>query len=159
MADLAATLQLPDLTAVAHEGGAAEGDPRPVYTFQSDMNHQRLLVRSYTPSDGGPPRLVANVCAGSDRLLSVWDSRTGAFLRALQGPQIIRGSSNLVTYQRCSDGRPRVAAAYHRGVLYIWDGDDYSLLHAIETDAEGRHLQRLAVYEEPTSASTRLVTG
>jgi hypothetical protein len=33
------------------------------------------------------------------------------------------------------------------------------LLHAIHTNPGGHDVSRLAVYEEPTSGSTRLVTG
>jgi hypothetical protein len=56
--------------------------------------------------------------------------------------------------------------------LIIWDGEDFSVLHTIGTgvhtaDDTGVHtagatrmdLFRLAVYEEPISGSTRLVTG
>jgi hypothetical protein len=108
------------------------------------------------PSDGGAPRLVA--VPGTVPALSVWDTGTGAFLGALQGPDDSVVCS-LVTYQRPSDGRPRVAAGSDGGHLCIWDGDDFQLLHTIRANPEGLAVGNLAVYEEPTSGRTRLVTG
>jgi hypothetical protein len=43
------------------------------------------------------------------------------------------------------------------GQLRIWDGDDLRRLHTIKT-ARGNALC-LAVYEEPTAGTSRLVTG
>jgi hypothetical protein len=70
-----------------------------------------------------------------------------------------RRFTELVTYQRASDGRPRIAAGSEKGHLFIWDGDDFSILQAIPTDAEESPIHSLAVYEEPTSGRARLVTG
>jgi WD40 repeat protein len=145
-----------DLTPVAAEAGAAEGDPRPVYTWEGPPASTSSLVRSYAPSNGGAPRLVAGV--GFGHSLGVWDTGTGAFLSALQGPGPDY-SVRCVTYQRSSDGRPRVVAATHPSQLYIWDGDDFRLLHTMRVHPQGRPVRCLAVYEEPTSGSTRLVTG
>jgi hypothetical protein len=64
MAGLVDITDLPDLTPVAAEAGAAEGDPRPVYTWAGPPVEGRSIVRSYPPSDGGAPRLV--VASGSD---------------------------------------------------------------------------------------------
>jgi hypothetical protein len=115
------------------------------------------LVRSYPPSGGGAPRLVADL--GTGVILGVWDTKTGAFLGGLQAPQAAGMFTSLVTYQRPPDGRPRIAAAFGRGRFGVWDGDDFQLLHAIAATAEGRPVRCLAVYEEPTSGRTRLVTG
>jgi WD40 repeat protein len=115
------------------------------------------LVRSYLPSDGGAPRLVA--VAGDDVKLGVWDTGTGAFLGALQGPDPEYESISLLTYQRASDGRPRIAAGLDGGYLSIWDGDDLQAIHIIRATPDEYHLGQLAVYEEPISGSTRLVTG
>jgi hypothetical protein len=139
-----------DLTPVA-----AEGDPRPVYKWTGAWGIELSLVRSYTPSDGGAPRLVATA---GDLILGVWDTGTGAFLGALQGPEPEYESLSLVTYQRASDGRPRVAAGFDEG-LCVWDGDDLRLLHTIHTNSDQYYVGKLAVYEDPTSGSTRLVTG
>jgi hypothetical protein len=157
MAGLVGTVTLPDLTPLAAEAGAAEGDPRPVYKWVGPSHYGSLrLVRSYPPSGGGAPRLVADVGPGA--LLGVWDTGTGAFLGALTGPPGVKETVwSLVTYQRPSDGRPRVAAGSRGGQLCIWDGDDLRVLHSIQISPEGR--ARLAVYEEPTSGSTRLVNG
>jgi hypothetical protein len=106
---------------------------------------------------GAPPRLVANLGPGS--VLGVWDTGTGAFLRALRCPGLPDVIHSLVIYQRPSDDRPRVAAAFGRGRLCIWDGDDFQVLHTIQADPEGFPVSLLAVYEEPTSCRTRLVTG
>jgi hypothetical protein len=95
---------------------------------------------------------------GPDADLGVWDTGTGAFLQALPCPPGARVIDCLVTYQRPSDGRPRVVAGC-AGQLSIWDGDDLQLLHTIPTNAEGQAVYCLAVYEEPTSGSTRLVSG
>jgi WD40 repeat protein len=157
MAGLGGTVTLADLTPVAAEAGAAEGDPRPVYMWTSPSGDEQGLVRSYTPSGGGAPRLVVAAAVGGGATLCVWDTATGAFLGALQGPHHVVCS--LITYQRASDGRPRVAADSREGPLCIWDGDDLKLLHTIRAHPEGYRLDHLAVYEEPTSGRTRLVTG
>jgi hypothetical protein len=88
----------------------------------------------------------------------VWDTGTGACLQALQGRlggQIFRC---LLTYQRPSDGRPRIAAGLYGGHLSIWDGGDFRLLHTIVASAGGQPVRCLAVYEEPTGGRTRLVS-
>jgi WD40 repeat protein len=160
MGGLIGTILMPDLTPVAAEAEAAEGDPRPVYTWSSVPRPWHFTGRdvlcSFTPSDEGAPRLVA-VLSGVD-LLGVWDTGTGAFLQALQGPDESIVWS-LVTYQRPSDGRPKVAAGAEGGRLCIWDGDNFQLVHEIVASAEGRAVLCLAVYEDPASGSTRLVTG
>jgi hypothetical protein len=112
MAGLVDTAFQPDLTPVVAEAGAVEGDPRPVYTWAGPPGSALGLVGSYTPSGGGAPRLVAALGAGAT--LSVWDTGTGAFLGALQGPGGGHGCRSLVTYQRPSDDRPRVAAVFGR---------------------------------------------
>jgi hypothetical protein len=146
---------------VAAEPGAAEGDPRLTYTWQGPAtNEPDMLLRSYTPSDGGAPRLVAYVGAGT--ALGVWDTGTGAVLPALGGAQ--RGEvgvrlTSLVTYQWPSDGRPTIAAGSEQGQLTTVSGDDGRGLQDIPTSTEGRAALCLAMYEEPTSGSTRLVTG
>jgi hypothetical protein len=148
--------QMTNLAAVAAEAGAAEGDPRPLYTKAGPWGIELSLVRSYPPSDGGAPRLVATA---GDVILGVWDTGTGAFLGALQGPDPEYEATGLVTYKRASDGRPRVAAGFDGGRLCVWDGDDLRLLHTIHTNPDERYVGKLAVYEEPISGSTRLVTG
>jgi hypothetical protein len=157
MAGLVGTTVLADLTPVAAEAGAAEGDIRWVYTWEGLPGNWMSKVRSYPPSDGGAPRLVAMV--GTDCCMGVWDTGTGAFLAALQGPEGAGDVDRLVTYQRPSDGRPRIAAGFRRGHLCIWDGDHFQVLHARRTSPEGGYSRCLAVYEEPTSGRTRLVTG
>jgi hypothetical protein len=148
---------LADLTPVAAEAGAAEGDPRQVYTWTGAREYTPGLIRWYLPSDGGASRLVARVRGG--RFIEAWDTGTGAFLGALQGfvPEV--AFTSLITYQPPSGGRPRVAAGSDGGHFCIWDGDDFQLLHAIPTDPGSHLVQKLAVYEEPTTGKTRLVTG
>jgi WD40 repeat protein len=156
--------QLP-LTAMVARAGGAEGDsgaPHLVYTWQGHDNHNLTLVRSYTPSGGGAPRLVATQnYGGQDHhwVLSVWDTGTGACLGALEGPEQRRGFGSLVTYQRASDGRPRIATGSDDGRVCIWDGDDYSMRLKLLADPKGHSVGFLAVYEEPTSRKTRLITG
>jgi WD40 repeat protein len=157
MAGLVGTTVLADLTPVAAEAGAAEGDPRPVYKWTSPSADEDSMVRSYTPSDGGAPRLVVAADVGSGADLCVWDTGTGALVQSLQGPD--RAVWSLLTYQRPSDGRPRVVASSDGGHLCIWDGDDMQLLHTITVSEEGDPVLGLAVYEEPTSGRVRLVTG
>jgi hypothetical protein len=157
MAGLVGTAGLADLTPVAADAGAVEGDPRPVYTWAGPPGTQMNLVGSYLPSNGGAPRLVA-AGGGAGAALGVWDTGTGALLGALEGPGG-RGCRCLLTYQRASDDRPRVATGSNRGHLCIWDGDDLQLLHAMDNSPEAFPVRCLAVYEEPTSGSTRLVTG
>jgi WD40 repeat protein len=157
MAGLVGIAGLADLTPlVAAEAGAAEGDPRPVYTWTGPAGDEQAMMSSYLPSDGGAPRLVA-AGIGGGATLCVWDTGTGALLRALQGPDHVVWS--LVAYQRRSDGSPRIGAGSDEGHLSIWDGDDFQLVHTIRTDREACRLHRLAVYEEPTSGMIRLVTG
>jgi hypothetical protein len=92
--------------------------------------------------------------------LHVYDTGTGALLRALEGPETNQDpTKNLVTYQRPSDGRPRIASGISDERLGIWDGDDFSVLHAIQTNDHGYHVQCVAVYVEPTSGRARLVSG
>jgi hypothetical protein len=157
MAGHAHTLVLPDLTPVAAEAKVAEGDPRPVYTCEGPSWVKMGLVRSYTAADGSDPRLVANV--GLGLTLAVWDTGTGAFLGALQAVERGHDLWSLVTYQRASDGRPRIAAGSSGGRLSIWEGDDFQLLHTIVASANARSVYCLAVYEEPTSGRTRLGSG
>jgi WD40 repeat protein len=145
-----------DLTPVAAEAGA-EGDPRPLYTWAGPWGTGHSLVCSYRPSNGGAPRLV--VVAGDDVKLSVLDTGTGAFLGALQGPDPEHDPTSLLTYQRPSDGRPRIASGSNGGHLSIWDGDDLQVIHTLQVDPNQDYVGKLAVYEEPTSGSTRLVTG
>jgi WD40 repeat protein len=155
-----ATLYLPDLTPVAAEAGAAEGDPRWVYTCPAQPGQQALVLCSYTPTGGGAPRLVAHTRVGAqDQCLSVWDTGSGAFLRALRGPDPRQGFVSLVTYQRPSDGRPRVIAGGDSGQLCVFDGDDFTILHTTPTDSKRYGIGRLAVYEGPVEGGTRLVTG
>jgi hypothetical protein len=52
MAGLVGTVTLGDLTPVAAEAKAAEGDPRPVYTWAGPSGSEMNIVRSYTLSDG-----------------------------------------------------------------------------------------------------------
>jgi hypothetical protein len=157
MAGLIDTTVLPNLTPVAAEAGAAEGEPRPVYTWEGPLDSTPAIVRSYTPSGGGAPRLVAVLGVGS--ALAVWDTGTGAFLGALRAPGGTNGCRSLVTYQRPSDDGPRVAAAFGRGRFGVWDGEDFRLLHLVVADPEGRPVRCLAVYEDPTGGSTRIVSG
>jgi WD40 repeat protein len=149
MAESAGTVTLPDLVPVAAEVGAAEGDPRLVYTWigpsRGAIGHGPLVH----PVRWGRSPLVYNI--GPDTTLGVWDTGTGAFLGALQGPGPgPNDSESFITYQRPSDG-PRIAAGSSRGRLTIWDGDDFQLLHAVQVDAKQRAVTCLAVYEEPTS--------
>jgi WD40 repeat protein len=153
MAGLVGTVTLADLTPVTGKTGAAEGGPRPIYTWAGPSGGEEGTVRSYPPSGGAATRLVAAL----HEYLGVWDTGSGAFLQALQGPDDYVWS--LLTYQRGSDGRPRIAAGSHRSSLRIWDGDDFEVLHNTSTDPEARPLHHLAVYEEPASGRTRLVTG
>jgi hypothetical protein len=157
MAGHADTIILPDLTPVAAEAKAAEGDPRPVYTWAGPSWVKMGMVRSYTAAGGGDPRLVAVLGVGVS--LGVWDTGTGAFLGALPCPSAPGDIFSLVTYQLASDGRSRVAACSGGGHLSIWDGDDFRLLHALMASADARTVYCLAVYEEPISGSTRLVSG
>jgi hypothetical protein len=70
MAGLVGAAPLADLTPVAAETGAAEGDPQPVYTWEGPLDHTLATVRSYPPSNGGAPRLVA--AGGVNADLGVW---------------------------------------------------------------------------------------
>jgi hypothetical protein len=156
---IAETTRLPDLTPVAPEAGLVEGVPRRIYTCQVTTAHRISTLGAYTPSDGSAPRLTANLTLGQDRCVGVWDTGTGAFVRALHGPQRGQEFWSLTTYQRPSDGRPRIAAGSARGHLCVWDGDDFSALHTIETNPEGRSLAKIVVYEDPNTGRTRLVTS
>jgi hypothetical protein len=161
MAETGTTPRLPDLTRVApEERPPAEGEPRLIYTLQVDTDDRRLSCNhlcSYLPSDGSAPRLVTDFRdAGSNRFLGVWDSENGAFLRALpcDSPML------LLAYERHSDGRPRVAVGGCDGCLYDFDGDDYRLLHRFQTNpGQEFPVDNLAVYEDPRSRRTRLVSA
>jgi hypothetical protein len=151
----------PPLTPVVDEDKGAEGDPRLVYTWQGRDRHSLTLVRSCTPSGGGAPRLVATSKEGEGRnsAFNVWDTGNGAFVGALEGSSRNEVLGSLLTYQRASDGRPRIAGGTYGGHLCIWDGDDLSMHHTVETHPMGYSVRFLAVYEEPEGKRTRLVTG
>jgi hypothetical protein len=135
-----------------------EGDSRRVYTWEGNEGDRSVApVRTYLPSNEGVPRLVAAV--GPNGALGVWATGTGAFLGALQNPKSRQEIRSLVTYQRPSDGRLRVAAGSDGGHWCIWDGDDLQLLHSTRTNPEGVAVRCLAVYDDLTSGSTRLVSG
>jgi hypothetical protein len=171
MAGGVAPVRLADLTRVVPKATIATGEPGPLFTWLGPFSYtvdQELA--SYPPSDGAPPRLIAMFqfkdpkSGRLDRLetccLGVWDSDTGAFLRALQSSQPKQCFRRCITYQRPSDGRPRIAAGgLHDGVLCIWDGDDYSILYEIMTAPERAGIRCLMACEEPLSGSLRLVTG
>jgi hypothetical protein len=70
MAEPSDTVRRADLMLVAPEA-EVEGEPRVIYTFQADTNHQTLLLRSYSPSDEGAPRLVANLRGVANSSLGV----------------------------------------------------------------------------------------
>jgi hypothetical protein len=107
MAGLVGTAALLDLTPVAAEAGAAEGDPRPIYTWEGPAGGEEGIVRSYPPSGGGAPRLVAVATELSGASLGVWDTATGAFLGALRGHD--HAVCSLVTYgaRTGAPGSPR----------------------------------------------------
>jgi hypothetical protein len=156
---LAAT-SLPDLTPVAPGGEGAEGDARLVFTWQAETTNTTSfyeLFRSYLPSGGGAPRLIADLPrAGTmdERCLGVWDSGTSALLHVLE-----QSCTSLVTYQRQSDGVPGIAAGLRTGGLHIRDGDDFRLLRTIvPTTGEERQVDRLLVYRDLASGRTRLVS-
>jgi hypothetical protein len=107
MTGLAETIQLPDLRAVAPEEEATEGGARPVLTWACRAGPAPALVSSYTPSDGGAPRLVAAIRTQDGPCVGVWDTGTGAVLQALSAPEDL---TSLVSFQRRSDGRPALAA-------------------------------------------------
>jgi hypothetical protein len=119
------------------------------------------LVRSYNPSGGGAPRVVANFLLeeGPDHYpgLGVWDSGTGAFLHALPRLDLREDVSCLLTYWR-SGGDYRIAAGSTQGRLHVWDEEGRSL-HIVKTNARHLRVGQLAVYEEPTTGRSRLVTG
>jgi WD40 repeat protein len=159
MAELVGATRLPDLTPLAAGGQGGEGDPRPFYTLAYEAGPVFGLLSTYTPSDGGVPRLVVKLDEESTSSLQVWDTGTGAFLRAFEGVEPDEDSKILVTYHRPSDGRPRIAAGMKDGHLCVWDGDDFTALQTVQTNTEGLCVNRLAVYEEPRGGRTRLVTG
>jgi hypothetical protein len=159
VAGLAKTLHLPDLTPVAPEAGAGEGDIRRAFTWHLGDDHSGP-TRGYTPLEGGEARLVEGVTLPGRTCLGVWDTGTGALLRGLQCSPRHRAVWSLVTYRRPSGGRPRTAAGSQGGLLCIYDGEDYSTLCAIQTTPEVHNsVCQLIPYEDPTSGRTRLVTG
>jgi WD40 repeat protein len=154
MAGLVAAPRVWDLTPVAPGVEGAEGDPRPLFTWEPNggqSNGYRVLGSSL-PSDGGAPRLIVDIDEG---YIGVWDTGTGALLHELMPG----GCTSLVTYHRQPDGRPRVAAGTTLGQVLIYDGDDFRLVGTISEEGLGEHIFRVITYEEPTSGRTRLVTA
>jgi hypothetical protein len=151
-----------NLTRVAaREAKGETGSPDLIYTLQADTRRTCNCLGSYIPSHGSATRLVATfTLSPSDFCPGVWDTGTGAFLGALWGAQIDDDYEfwSLITYQRSSDRRPRVAAGTQGGRLCIWDGDDLRILHETEFNRLGDVVQHLAVYEERTGR-TRLVSA
>jgi hypothetical protein len=160
MAELVGT-GLADLTPVPADGGGAEGEPRHLYTLAGTAEEVIGEICSYDTTHGGAPRLIVKPSGGhpGEGLVHVWDSGTGAFLRAWQGRQPYQEFCNLVTYRRPSDGRPRIATGDYGDHVCAWDGDDFSAVLAVSTNAEGHQVQRLLVYEEPMTGRIRLVAA
>jgi WD40 repeat protein len=145
-------MDLPDLSRV----DGHDGEIRPVFTCKVESAETFCLLPSYTPSEGGAPRLVAALMS---RCVAVWDSATGGLLHALEGPSVDYNFTALVTYQRPSDRCPRIAAGFERGDICIWDGDDFTVLQKMQEGAALPRIRALAVYEEPTTGAVRLVAA
>jgi WD40 repeat protein len=162
MTELAGPGPLLELTPVAPDPEArGDDEPNLVFTGQAQKGSGKAyqFLRSYTPSDGGAPRLVVDGDMGALPCLCVYDTGTGALLRTLEAPDLDHWFSCLVTYQRPSDGRPRIAAGSRGGILCIWDGDDFQVLRTVQTNPGRLPVSYLAVYEEPTGGRTRLVSA
>jgi hypothetical protein len=159
MAGPLGSMHLPDLTPAAPEPGALEGRPRHVYTWEIDSGHGGVCLAWYNPLGSGGARLVAGFRLKDGTCLGVWDTGTGAFVGDLRGLPSDYHVRSLVTYERPSDGRPRIAAGSETSYFCIYDGEDYSTLRAVPTTPKYTAVTRLAVYEEPTSGRARLVTG
>jgi hypothetical protein len=154
MAELLDAVRTPDLTPVAPEVERAEGEPRPVFTWQADAaaTHPCRFFRSSIPSTGGAPRLIVDLHPeGGDRCVGAWDTETGALLHMLPCE-----CTSLVTYQRPSDGRARIAAGTIHGRVLVLDGDDFCLLSTSTRDGEGGAILRLVAYHEPKNGGTFL---
>jgi hypothetical protein len=167
MAGLFDPVRVPDLIPVAPEalqGGHGGDAPLPVYTCAIDIEGARRqspgALGTYSPSGGGAPRLVVGIPSVDGDFLGVYDTGTGAFLRALQASRREPRLHRMVTYQRPLDGRPGVAAA-DDGRVCVWngDGDDPHALHTLPVKDDDGGWLALIVYEEPTSSRTRLVSS
>jgi hypothetical protein len=165
MAGLAETIQLPDLTVAAPVEGAAEGGPRPLFTFACRVARapQCISVRSYTPFNGGRLRLLAIVAKDEGSCMGVWDTGTGAFLQALRDPDLTDKFTCIVAYPQRPDGRYAVAAGSNGGRICAWDGDDFRRLFCLDTNPTERDREAsvsyLVAYEEPASGRVRLVSA
>jgi hypothetical protein len=160
MADLAATIHLPDLSPV--ETSEAEDSetltPRLVFTCDLPAQPYHKGLRIYAPSNESAPRLLASLLVDSGSTprprLAVWDLISGAFLRGFEADVW-----SLATYHRPSDGRPRIAVGVAGGELVIYDGDDFVVLGTAQSHPETDGVTQLAAVEIPGSGATRLVSG
>jgi hypothetical protein len=108
-------VHLPDLLPPAGGHTGEECEAFPVLKLQVDIAEvwryrDPFTLISYTPSEGGAPRLVATMPEELGNCLGVFDTGTGAFLHALEEAQPDADIYGLLTYQRHPDGRPRIAA-------------------------------------------------
>jgi hypothetical protein len=123
------------------------------------------IITSYSPSDGGPTRLVADYRApgsGSHGLL-VWNYQSGHHLAFLTLPEADATLVCAITYHNPWTGRPYIAAAYARtadGQLAVWSGDDFRLLFSKPIGPTAT-TQCLTAYSIPGRArdATRVVMG
>jgi WD40 repeat protein len=164
MTELVETIHLPDLTPVGPgEEGVAEGSPRLVFTWAFPAGPASVPVTSYTPSDGGAPRLVASIgLDDGSPCVGVWDTSTGAFLQAVRDPDLVDKFTCIVSYQRRPDGGYAVAAGHSGGYICIWNGDNFQRLRTLDTDPTARRavpVRCLLAYEEPTNKQVRLISG
>jgi outer membrane protein assembly factor BamB len=88
------------------------------------------ILTSYSPSDGGPTRLVADYRPpyNGSHGLNVWDCQSGrhlAFLTLSAEKAVVVCA---ITYHNPSTGRAYIAAAHSDGHVAVWCGDDFRLL-------------------------------
>jgi hypothetical protein len=145
------------------------GGPRQLYTckgMRGALGSAFYSISSYITS-AGDTRIVATWGElGEDEdgddmeyySVIVWDVKTGAFLTALEVPEGKPPVRSLVTYQRASDGRPRIAAGFRGGQIYTYDGEDYRALQKSD-EAHDARITCLVVYEDPTTGRVRLASG
>jgi hypothetical protein len=129
-----------------------------VYTLALEGKHECTHVLSFTPSSGGAPRLVLGMMDDDDYpFLAVYDTGSGAFLGTVEAPEREprQGVCSLISYQQPSNGLVCLVAGFGNGRVFVWNGNDRSLLRIIWTN----QVDHLAMYEDPGSGKARLVSG
>jgi WD40 repeat protein len=138
---------------------------RPHGTYEAPLPEYAaafMFLTSYSPSDGGSTRIVADYkITRYDPYrawygLRVWDFQSGRQLAFLTKGLAQVNPSCITICQHPSTNHPYIIAAYHDGDMSIWNGDDFTKVLAKPTGHKTGALFMKA-YSRPDGTHPRLV--